>query len=160
MNYRAMITFGDKLIALDIDNYNKVNDHNMKVFLTDGSMLYMHPEDIDIYNRDSEVMRLVEDSMSPIHIEDKKDLVDETPVDKAILQRDDKMVILDVVVASTANPSTIKLHLFDDTKLEVHSKNVKLYSSKSPIMKEVEDSIVMMGHQRIQSERKSITKSL
>lgn len=160
MNYRAMISFGDKLVAMNINNYNRINDNNIKVYLTDDSILYMHPEDIHIYNADSEVMKAVEDTLFLIKIEDSSDKVDEVTVDKAIIQKDDNLFILDVVSASTASLSTVKLNLYDDTKLEVHPKHAKVYSSKSPIMKQIEDEIVVYQHQRIKTERKVRTKRL
>lgn len=157
---RAMITFGDKQAVLNIDSFRKVNDYNTIITLTDGSMLYMHPFDVNFYDRNSEMMKDVEDSLSPIHIDDNTDLVEDHTFDRAIIQRDDKLVILNIAGATSKNESSLTLLLADGTEFMTHPRNAKIYNSKSPVMKQVEDGIVMFEHQRILMKPKPITRSL
>lgn len=157
---RALITFGDKQAVMNINNFRKINDHNIQLTLTDGSSMVVHPNDVELYDRESEVMGLVEDSMSPIHIDATNDLVEFNIIDKAIIQRNDKLCLLDITDVRQLNQATTSLTLADGTELYTNPMNVKLYNSKSPVMKQVEDGIVMFSHQRIQSEIKPKTVSI
>ena len=77
---RAMATIGDQYFAFDIDNYNRIDNACVILYLEDGTRAKLHPKDVSIYYSDSEQMQGIERTLSPITIEDAKDDINDDTI--------------------------------------------------------------------------------
>ncbi len=147
--FKAMVTFGNVNVDMNITSIRRMNDFSTKLGLTDGTFLYANPMDIVYYVDDSEMAKQFENVMHSIHINDAPEKVEEANLDRAMVQNGENMAILEMNSYNAPNYAFRVLHLTDGTYLALHTKNVKIYSKKSTVMKDIEDRLIMFKDQVI-----------
>ena len=139
---RAMATIGDQHFAFDIDNYNRIDNACIILYLEDGTRAKLHPKDVSIYYGDSEQMREIEKILSPITIEDTKDDINDDTYDRALVNLDDNYVIFEITKHARIDNALTILYLIDGTKLMVNPLDLVLYNSRSKVMQEVNKNVM------------------
>jgi len=139
---RAMISIGNECVVVDINGYARWDRSNTTLELTDGTTIIGHPSDINLYNNKSETMQKVEDSIFPIYTDDADYQVENATLDRAFVQIDDDVMVLEITDYNRWDDSNTELELTDGTPLTVHPVDLTLFSSKSIIMSQVQEQVL------------------
>ncbi len=139
---RAMISIGNEYIVFDIDGYSKPDDACIKIKLTDGTTVALHPLDVRLYNNKSETMQKVERSVPSINIDDTNSKVEDSTFDRALVSVGDDVMLVEVADYNRRDFSTTTLELTDGTELCIHPMDITLFSSKSTIMSQVQEQVL------------------
>lgn len=136
---RAMVSIGNEYFVVDIDGYTRWTDSNTELKLTDGTLLSVHPSDLQLYNGQSEVMQNVENSVSAVQIYNSDYQVNEGGYDRAFVQVGDSIIVVEISGFTRWTDSNTELKLTDGTSLNVHPMDLSLFNSKSSIMDQVQE---------------------
>lgn len=139
---RAMVSIGNESFAVDIDGYIRLTKSNTELKLKDGTLLSVHPSDLQLYNNQSENMQNIEDSVSAIQTYNSDNRVDEDGYDRAFIQIDDSIIMIEISDYTRWSESNVELKLTDGTTLNVHPMNLTLFNSKSFVINQVQEQIL------------------
>ena len=139
---RAMIYIDDECVAFDIDDYTRWSGSNTELELTDGTTLHVHPSELSLYNKKSESMRNIEESISPIYISDVDEHIGNDVIDRAFVKVNNVQTVLEIIDYTRWSDSSIELKLVDGSTLALHPMDVMLFSSKSPVMSQIQDEVL------------------
>ncbi len=137
---RAMVSLGDERFVVDVDEYIRRSEECTILKLKDGTLLNVHPSDLQLYNKQSKVMQQVENSISVIQTDDPSYQVEEDDYDRAFVQIGDSVMVVEILDYSRWSSERITLKLSDETTLEMHTMDLILFSSKSPVMSQVQEA--------------------
>lgn len=136
---RAMVLIGNECFVVDIDKYTTWSNSNTELELTDGTLLSVHPSNMQLYNRQSETMQNVENSVSAIQTYNAGYQVDEDGYDRAFVQVDDDVIVVEILDFNRCTESKTELKLTDGTSLNIHPMDLTLFNSKSSVMDQVQE---------------------
>ena len=135
---KAILSYGDKNIIVDINGFIRWEDYNLEIRLTDGTKMTGHPEDITLLNTKSESMRQIEESLSPIYVSDEGYIAESDKLDRAMIQVGNDFITVPITEYVRWNQFKIQLFLEDGTSMNVNPMDITLYSSGSYIMYQIE----------------------
>lgn len=139
---RAMIEIAGEVVALDIKDYSNTSSAVNKLYLEDGTLITLHPNDIKLYNSRSEKALEVEKTLTTITVENEVGYYDTEEYDRALVQSDDEVLVVTIKDYERLSESRNKLYLEDGTALRLSPDDLVLYNSKSSVMKEVEEKVL------------------
>lgn len=139
---RAMMEIAGEVVALDIKDYSNTSSAVNKIYLEDGTVIALHPNDLKLYNSRSEKALEVEKTLSTITVENEVGYYDTDSYDRALVESNGDVCVVNIKDYERLSESRNKLILEDGTCLRLHPDDLVLYNSKSSIMKEVEEKVL------------------
>ena len=138
-NARAMVSMGNNLISVDINEFRRVRDSESVLVLADGTQLFAHPRDIMLYSNDSVSSMKMEEAMNPTYLPYTGEKVDTQGIDRALIIKGDKQAVVELKGITTKDESYTILTLEDGSEIGIHPNEFKLFNSKSKVMQLYQD---------------------
>lgn len=139
---RAMMEIAGEVVALDIKEYSNASSAVNKLYLEDGTVIALHPNDLKLYNSRSEKALEVEKTLATITVENEVGYYDTDSYDRALVESNGDVCAVNIKEYERLSESRNILVLEDGTCLRLHPDDLVLYNSKSSIMKEVEEKVL------------------